>query len=112
MFRSNRAPSEATPESAPVAGLRTPAFCISIDIAPDPGSMARVLEQFARRGLLPTRWHSDVVGSCMMQIDVQIDGLPAALGEDIARCLRSIVGVQSVLTAGKVNNFGHASGCP
>ena len=78
-----------------------PIFCFSIDVAPDPGTMARVLEQFAKRGLVPTRWHSDVLEPDTMQIDVQIVGLPADLGHDIARCLRSIVGVQGVLTAGK-----------
>jgi hypothetical protein len=36
-----------------------------------------------------------------MQIDIQIVGLPSALGQDIARCLRSVVGVHGVLTAGK-----------
>jgi hypothetical protein len=78
-----------------------PVFCFSIDVTPDSGTMARVLEQFAKRGLVPTRWHSDVIEPDAMQIDVQIVGLPAALGQDIARCLRSIVGVHSVLTAGK-----------
>jgi acetolactate synthase small subunit len=76
-------------------------FCFSIDVVPDPGTMARVLEQFAKRGLVPTRWHSDVVETDAMQIDIQIVGLSAALGQDIARCLQSIVGVHSVLTAGK-----------
>src|SRR5262249_27295380 len=79
----------------------TPVFCFSIDVLPDAGLMARVLEQFAKRGLVPTRWHSDVIESDAMQIDIQIVGLAEALGQDIARCLRSIVGVRGVLTAGK-----------
>jgi len=76
-------------------------FCFSIDMVPDSGAMARVLEQFAKRGLIPTRWHSDVIEPDAMQIDIQIVGLSAVLGHDIARCLRSIVGVHGVLTAGK-----------
>jgi hypothetical protein len=36
-----------------------------------------------------------------MQIDIQIVGLSATLGQDIARCLRSIVGVHGVLTTSK-----------
>ena len=78
-----------------------PVFCFSIDVVPDAGAMARVLEQFAKRGLVPTRWHSDVIDSDAMQIDVQIVGLSATLGQDVARCLSAIVGVHSVLTAGK-----------
>lgn len=68
---------------------------------PDAGTMARVLEQFAKRGLVPSRWHSDVIDSDSMQIDIQIVGLQATLGQDIARCLRSVVGVYGVLTAAK-----------
>jgi hypothetical protein len=63
--------------------------------------MARVLEQFAKRGLTPCRWHSDVIDSEAMQIDIQIVGLSATLGQDIARYLRSIVGVHGVLTTSK-----------
>jgi len=70
-------------------------------MVPDPGTMARVLEQFVKRGLVPTRWHSDVIESDAMRIDIQMVGLTEALGQAIARCLRSIVGVESVLTAGK-----------
>jgi hypothetical protein len=103
MFRPDRLPSAAAAtcdlDSANSSGASV--FCFSIDVVPDPGAIARVLEQFAKRGLVPTRWHSDVLDSDAMQIDVQIVGLPASLGQDIARCLRSIVGVQGVLTAGK-----------
>jgi len=77
----------------------TQAYCFSIDLVPDPGTVVRVLEQFAKRGLVPGRWHSDVVELDAMQIDIQVIGLSDALGWDIARCLRSIVGVQDVLTA-------------
>ena len=68
--------------------------------------MARVLEQFAKRGLIPTRWHSDVLESDVMQIDIQIVEVPPALGEEIARCLRSIVGVHGVLTTSKAALVG------
>ena len=103
MFRPDRlSASAAVASEAGSANQSTAAvFCFSIDVMPDPGAMARVLEQFAKRGLVPTRWHSDVIESDAMQIDIQIVGLSAGLGQDIARCLRSIVGVHSVLTAGK-----------
>lgn len=70
-------------------------------MVPDPGTMARVLEEFVKRGLVPTRWHSDVIESDALQIDIQMVGLVEVLGQAIARCIRSIVGVESVLTAGK-----------
>ena len=60
-----------------------------------------MFEQFAKRGLIPTRWHSDLTEPDVMQIDIQIVTLPADCGQDIARCLRAIVGVHGVLTAAK-----------
>ena len=36
-----------------------------------------------------------------MRIDIQMVGLAEVLGQTIARRIRSIVGVESVLTAGK-----------
>lgn len=64
--------------------------------------MARILEQFAKRGLMPTRWFSDIDSDTgLLQTDIQLAGLSSALGEDIGRCLRAIVGVDQVLTATK-----------
>jgi hypothetical protein len=64
--------------------------------------MARILEQFAKRGLMPTRWFSDFDSDTgLLQTDVQLAGLQSALGEDIGRCLRAIVGVNQVLTGTK-----------
>jgi hypothetical protein len=103
MFRPDRSPPSAAVACEPGVANQSvaPVFCFSIDVMADPGAMARVIEQFAKRGLVPTRWHSDVIESDAMQIDIQIVGLSETLGQDIARCLRSIVGVHGVLTAGK-----------
>ena len=104
MFRPDRLPSgvAASREIGSAHQSIAPVFCFSIDVVPEPGAMARVLEQFAKRGLVPTRWHSDVIESDTMRIDIQIVGLSATLGQDIARCLGSIVGVHGVLTASKM----------
>src|SRR5882672_5666539 len=103
MFRSDRLLTTAVSACDAVKAFTAAAtvFCFSIDVVPDPGAMARVLEQFAKRGLVPTRWHSDVVEPEEMQIDIQVAGLSGGQGENIARCIRSIVGVNSVLTTGK-----------
>jgi hypothetical protein len=64
--------------------------------------MARILEQFAKRGLMPTRWFSDIESDTgLLQTDIQLAGLSSALGEDIGRGLRAIVGVNQVLTGTK-----------
>lgn len=101
--------SDRLPPSPAVAleARRTPVslgavFCFSIELEPEPGAMARVLEQFAKRALIPTRWHSDIVEPDLMQIDIQMSGVSADLVADIARGVGAIVGVQQVLTSRKV----------
>ena len=78
-------------------------FCYSIQAQAEPGVMPRVLALFAKRNLVPVRWHSDVLGGTGrdLAIDVQVAGLGTDLGNYIARCLRQIPGVATVLTAEK-----------
>lgn len=88
----------------PAAGT---VYCFSIHAQAEPGVMPRVLELFAKRGLVPTRWHSDVTGPRTpgggrdLAIDVQVDGLDVATGDYIARCLRQTFQVEAVLTSQK-----------
>ena len=65
--------------------------------------MARVLGLFAKRGLVPSRWHSSVVGSRGdgLTIDVQMAGLTPHLTDYLAACMRQIVEVESVLVSHK-----------
>src|SRR3546814_16207136 len=75
----------------------------SILAAAEPGVMPRVLGLFAKRGLMPTRWHSDVSGARgpdgarELAIDVQVDGLDVTTGDYIARCLRPVFQVEPEL---------------
>jgi hypothetical protein len=104
MFSTSRVVSghAVAREAAPDFSAVTPAFCFSLLSLPEAGVMARVLEQFAKRGLLPTRWFSDVdCETGLLQIDIQVAGLTAASGEDIGRCLGAVVGIQQVLTGTK-----------
>jgi hypothetical protein len=65
--------------------------------------MPRVLELFAKRNLVPDRWHSDRVGpgGRELAIDLQVQGLSPDLTDYIARCLRQLHDVQTVLTSEK-----------
>jgi hypothetical protein len=65
--------------------------------------MPRVLELFAKRNLVPSRWVSDRCGQRGrdLSIDVQVAGLSPELGGYIANCLRQIYGVRTVLTSQK-----------
>ncbi len=103
-FRTTPAPAGApTPGSA-----HARVACFSIHAEADPGVMPRVLELFAKRGLLPRRWVSDVTGpggvhggGHELAIDVQVAGLDPETQAYIARCLRQIWGVGTVLPAGR-----------
>jgi acetolactate synthase small subunit len=77
-----------------------PAAFFSIHARAEPGVMPRVLELFAKRGLVPSFWHSAVSGNDQrhLTIEIRISGLCHDLTEYIAACLRQIVSVETVLT--------------
>lgn len=87
---------------APLLAAETHCFAIRADATP--GMMSRVLELFAKRNLVPTKWHSAVIGAAKdeLQIDLQMEGIDSELAGYIARCLRQIYGVESVLTSAKI----------
>src|SRR5689334_25367784 len=70
----------------------------SVQAAAEPGVMPRVLELFAKRGLVPQKWHSTVSGTALA-IDVQTGELGRDTADYIARCMRQIAGVDAVLTS-------------
>lgn len=59
--------------------------------------MPRILELFAKRGLVPQRWYS-AVSDTGLGIDIQMTGLDRDLADYIGRCMRQIHGVETVLT--------------
>jgi len=77
--------------------------CFSVTAAADPGVLSRVLDIFAKRGLVPTRFLSVVAGhgSDEIHVDIQLTGADAELRDRLARSLRQIVSVRSVLTSEK-----------
>ena len=72
--------------------------CFSVQARAEPGVMPRVVELFAKRGLVPQQWHSTAVGPAMT-IEVQMGGLGPDLAGYIARSMRQIIGVETVLTS-------------
>jgi hypothetical protein len=78
-------------------------FCFSVQAAADPGTMPRILELFAKRNLVPSRWHSDLdgPGDERLAIDIQVADLTPELSDYVARCIRQIHGVETVLTCEK-----------
>ena len=78
--------------------------CYAVEGAADAGLLPRVLELFAKRGLVPDR--------CVMQrhgrdgehllIDLQVAGFDAQAADNVARALRQIPLVTAVLTSDKL----------
>ena len=75
--------------------------CFSVHAHAEPGVMPRVLELFAKRGLVPSAWHSTVCGTdqAELTIDIQMRGLGRDLMDYIAACLRQVAYVEVVLTS-------------
>jgi acetolactate synthase small subunit len=77
-----------------------PTARFSVHARAEPGVMPRVLELFAKRGLVPSHWESATVGDdhSELTIDIQMRGLGRETVDYIAACLRQIVFVKVVLT--------------
>ena len=77
--------------------------CFSVHAHAEPGVMPRVLELFAKRGLVPSSWHSTTSGpeERELTIDIQMQDMGFELADYVAACLRQIVHVEVVLTSRK-----------
>lgn len=80
-----------------------PTACFAVHARAEPGVMPRVMELFAKRGLVPSSWHSSVggAGGEELTIDVQVLGMAPDLAEYVAACLRQLAYVEVVLTSEK-----------
>lgn len=75
--------------------------CFAVRAAVDPGSLPRILELFAKRGLVPSSVQARLtgVGEPALSVDLQVAGLEPALVDVVAESLRQIWVVERVLTA-------------
>jgi len=79
------------------------AACFSVHARAEPGVMPRVLELFAKRGLVPSSWHSATSGvdDGELTIDIQMRGMAEDLADFIAARLRQMADIETVLTSQK-----------
>jgi acetolactate synthase small subunit len=90
-----------SPVAANTADTNFPEIGVfSVSARAEPGVMPRVLELFAKRGLVPSFWRSAVGGvdQARLTIDIAMNGLDRDVTEYIAACLRQIAFVETVLT--------------
>ena len=92
-----------TPSLTPAPAHGSSTACFYVQAKADPSVLPRTLEQFAKRGLIPSKWHSVQTGrrNDELHIDIQVDGMGGALTKRVAACLREIVYVGLVLTSEK-----------
>lgn len=89
-----------------MANMMTPApagavTCFSVAAHPDPGLLPRVLELFAKRGVVPCRLIGQVehAPEPRLELDIQAAGLTSEVAAHMARSMGQIVGVERVLMA-------------
>ncbi|MDJ0951428.1 MAG: hypothetical protein QNJ94_21155 [Alphaproteobacteria bacterium] len=75
--------------------------CFTVHAHADPGVLPRVLEPFAKRGLVPTRLHATADGPGELTIDLQVAGMAPELAKQVAAGLRMVWGVSTVLTSAR-----------
>ncbi len=77
--------------------------CFSVHARAEPGIMPRVIELFAKRGLVPSSWHSATSGENdgELTIDIQLRGMAADTADFMAARLRQMADVEVVLTSRK-----------
>lgn len=72
--------------------------CFSVSGEPSPGLVPRVLELFAKRGLVPDEIHARVADG-RLTIEIRANGMAPELAAYIGRCLRQTYLVERVLVS-------------
>jgi acetolactate synthase small subunit len=68
--------------------------------ASDPGTLSRIVEPFAKRGLVPASLSSRTIDE-ELRVEIEMEGMDPSLAAYIGRCLQEIFVVRSVdLTPG------------
>ena len=77
----------------------TPVYCYSVTGVADPGLMPRIMELWAKRGLIPKRWHGGRMGQGAreMYIDIETPELDAVAARRVAESMRCVFGMSQVL---------------
>ncbi|MCK6443576.1 hypothetical protein [Elstera cyanobacteriorum] len=76
--------------------------CFAVSALADPGMLHRLLEPFAKRGLVPSAVYARQHGEDL-SVDIQIDGLTQTDAAMIGRGMRQIFGVDVVLVSQRVS---------
>lgn len=93
------ASSVRAPAPAPVRAPRTVQAMFFVTAQADPGIAPRLIEPFAKRGLVPVRAHissEDGAGETI-SADLRVRGVTRDTASSIEKALRAIIGVRQVI---------------
>jgi len=78
-------------------------YCYSVRADAEPSVLPRLLELFAKRGLIPAAFHSRChdYAPGALQVDIEVTGLEWDLADYLQRCMRQVIGVELVLVSRK-----------
>jgi hypothetical protein len=79
-------------------------YCYRLLALKSAGAALRVIEPFAKRDLVPLRFESRA-GADSLAIEVEVEGLDAAVAQHIARCLAAMVEVERVAMTATVRGL-------
>jgi acetolactate synthase small subunit len=78
------------------------AACFTVQARAEPGVMPRLIELFAKRGLVPELWRSAKkagADGAELTIEIRMSGLGHDTIDYIAACMRQVASVRTVLAA-------------
>ena len=79
-----------------------PTTCFFVQAKAEPGTLPRLLELFAKRGVVPDRVHCHVGHQARQQVDLETGALSEFEAHCVAEAMRQIPTVELVLTSAKV----------
>jgi len=84
--------------SSPQFDPTNPTACFSVLAHAEPGVLPRILELFAKRGLVPAYLQAMRNGD-EIAVEIRVNGMEQALAVYIAECLRAVFTVDQVLVS-------------
>jgi acetolactate synthase small subunit len=88
-----------SPFTATAADRQSAAAHFCVRAAAEPGVIPRVLELFAKRGLVPSLCLAQTAGEDELTIEVEVPGLEREVMDYLAASMRQIASVAAVLAA-------------
>ena len=78
-----------------------PVACFSVTAIPDQGTLPRILELFAKRGLVPAQVNASLVGPAgdSLRVEIQMMDMEHVLAEYIGECMRVMFCVEQVFVS-------------